>query len=563
MCAQAAVVGRVTNVTAKSVNNRFTYDNLDRLIQESNTYAQAAAAINYGYNDAGLRTNMTLASETPVQYFYDAANRLTNVVQGTLTASLTYDDAGRRTKLVLPNPAGGGAGGINVLYSYDAASRLTNITYQGTVTNRIDYSYDEAGNRVGRASSLSPYNLPSAVSTSFYNEANQQLVFGPYTMLYDANGNLTNLLFSGSSPYTNSLLWSARNQLTNMLGAVTASFIYDGLGRRVSRTVNGAGQQYTYDGLDTIMEHRGTMLKFLYFRGLGTDEPWHQSRIKNFSPISTNNVVYMADALGSIVAMADSNQNVVTEYNYEPFGATTTTGNGLTNSYKFTAREEDGTGLYYYRARYYHPGLGRFVSEDPLRLAARDVNFYVYASDNPVRLLDPLGLFDLGLIARGTGNTLAGSVGIVVGAGTSESVIGAVGLLAGYDRAVMGTAQLNRGLFGGPESPYEKGFFAGTLGTVGGSYWQQVGEVLGFYGGLAVPESGVGRASDAINDVMDGMPPVSLLPGAVGKYGQIGADAWGLFPGFGPNDSWSSYSGSDTSNVGRNAPPPYAPKPKV
>ncbi|HUI08041.1 MAG TPA: hypothetical protein VL486_13665, partial [Verrucomicrobiae bacterium] len=185
----------MTNVTAKSVNNRFTYDNLDRLIQESNTYAQAAAAINYGYNDAGLRTNMVLASETPVQYFYDAANRLTNVVQGTLTASLTYDDAGRRTKLVLPNPAGGGAGGINVLYSYDAASRLTNITYQGTVTNRIDYSYDEAGNRVGRASSLSPYNLPSAVSTSFYNEANQQLVFGPYTMLYDANGNLTNLLF--------------------------------------------------------------------------------------------------------------------------------------------------------------------------------------------------------------------------------------------------------------------------------------------------------------------------------------------------------------------------------
>ena len=47
---------------------------------------------------------MTLASETPVQYFYDAANRLTNVVQGTLTASLSYDDAGRRTKLVVPNP---------------------------------------------------------------------------------------------------------------------------------------------------------------------------------------------------------------------------------------------------------------------------------------------------------------------------------------------------------------------------------------------------------------------------------------------------------------------------
>jgi len=448
MCAQAAVVGRVTNVTAKSVNNRFTYDNLDRLIQESNTYAQAAAAINYGYNDAGLRTNMTLASETPVQYFYDAANRLTNVVQGTLTASLTYDDAGRRTKLVLPNPAGGGAGGINVLYSYDAASRLTNITYQGTVTNRIDYSYDEAGNRVGRASSLSPYNLPSAVSTSFYNEANQQLVFGPYTMLYDANGNLTNLLFSGSSPYTNSLLWSARNQLTNMLGAVTASFIYDGLGRRVSRTVNGAGQQYTYDGLDTIMEHRGTMVKFLYFRGLGIDEPWHQARIK-VSPPNTNNVVYMADALGSIVAMTDSNQNVVTEYDYEPFGATTTTGNGLTNSYKFTGREDDGTGLYYYRARYYHPALGRFVSEDLIGHLGGVPNFYGYVLNSPLDFTDPLGLVNWGGVAGGAITTAFG-IGVFASSlasaistpFTGVGALGIAGLIASPPTVALGIAKV-------------------------------------------------------------------------------------------------------------------------
>ncbi len=134
----------------------------------------------------------------------------------------------RRTKLVLPN-------GINVLYRYDKASRLTNITYQGAVTNRIDYTYDAAGNRVGQASSLSTYNLPSAITNSSYNAANQQLAFGSYRMLYDSNGNVTNIV-SGTA--TNKLLWSSRNQLTNMLGAVTATFGYDGLGRRVARTVS-------------------------------------------------------------------------------------------------------------------------------------------------------------------------------------------------------------------------------------------------------------------------------------------------------------------------------------
>ncbi len=62
-------------------------------------------------------------------------------------------------------------------------------------------------------------------------------------------------------------------------------------------------------------------------------------------------------------------------------------------SLQYTGRENDGNGLYYYRARYYSPVLGRFISKDPLGFAG-GINPYVYASDNPINLTDPLGLYD-------------------------------------------------------------------------------------------------------------------------------------------------------------------------
>ncbi len=67
---------------------------------------------------------------------------------------------------------------------------------------------------------------------------------------------------------------------------------------------------------------------------------------------------------------------------------------GTTSGYAFTGREWDPeTGLYYYRARYYDPRLGRFVSEDPIRLSG-GLNFFAYVSNNPILRTDPLGLSD-------------------------------------------------------------------------------------------------------------------------------------------------------------------------
>src|SRR5579884_2249523 len=80
-----------------------------------------------------------------------------------------------------------------------------------------------------------------------------------------------------------------------------------------------------------------------------------------------------------------------THYTYEPFGATTASGAANTNAQQFTGRENDGTGLSSFRARYYSPQLQRFVSEDPLG-AAGGVNIFGYAANAPTVYTDPFGL---------------------------------------------------------------------------------------------------------------------------------------------------------------------------
>ena len=71
------------------------------------------------------------------------------------------------------------------------------------------------------------------------------------------------------------------------------------------------------------------------------------------------------------------------------------TGRDGANPFQFTGRENDGTGLYYYRLRYYHPTLNRFISEDPLRpLTGADLNLYTYVSNSPLNAVDPFGLYE-------------------------------------------------------------------------------------------------------------------------------------------------------------------------
>ena len=354
----------------------FSYDVLDRLIQE----ISPQAAVAYAYDALGRRTTMTVSGLAPVTYQYDAASRLVQVAWGSFVVTIGYDAAGRRISLTYSN-------GTSTSYTYDAASRVTSInhTFGLSTVEGLTYTYDAAGNRTGINRANGPATLLPQPVTAAYDAANQLIQFNGLPVTHDANGNMTS---DGTNTYT----WDARNRLIARTGpGLSESFVYDALGRRISKTINGVTTTFLYDGNDIIAEMQGGAITAFYLRGLNIDEPF--IRIT-----ATGNEYYHTDALGSVLALTNDAGQVTTTYAYEPFGRTQITGTS-SNPFQFTGRENDQPvlsgvegGLYYYRGRYYSPGLQRFISADPIGLYGGDINFYAYVGNNPTTFIDLDGL---------------------------------------------------------------------------------------------------------------------------------------------------------------------------
>ena len=141
--------------------------------------------------------------------------------------------------------------------------------------------------------------------------------------------------------------------------------------------------QFLYDGNDIAAEIGGGVVGVNYLRSLNIDEPFIRQT-------SVGNEHYHVDALGSSLALSNAAGGSATTYTYEPFGKTTVTGTSA-NPFQYTGRENDGTGLYYFRARYYSPSRHRFISEDPLGIVGFDPNSYAYVRNRPTFYIDPTG----------------------------------------------------------------------------------------------------------------------------------------------------------------------------
>jgi len=161
--------------------------------------------------------------------------------------------------------------GIVVEYGYDAASRVTSITYKqnGTmVIGELTYEYDKAGNRTKTGGSWARTGMPEAITSTSYDANNRQLTFGDKVLAYDDNGNLQSITDSnGTTLYQ----WNARNQLVGISGPdVNASFVYDGMGRREAKTINGTLTEFLYDRINPVQETSERPCLRTSCRGLGS-----------------------------------------------------------------------------------------------------------------------------------------------------------------------------------------------------------------------------------------------------------------------------------------------------
>jgi RHS repeat-associated protein len=362
---------RITQI-GDSVNGTITrqYDALNRLTQETTPQG----TVGYTYDADSRRATMTVAGQALVSYGYDDANRLTAITQGTAMVSSTYDDANRRSTLTFPN-------GIVGTYGYDVANRLTSLTYTfgQTAVGSLTYTYDAAGNRTSVGGTWARTGLPAALASATYDAANRIATRSGTAFSYDPNGNLAS---DGLTSYA----WNARNQLSGLSGGVSASFAYDAFGRRRGKTIAGATTNFLYDGMNFVQEltSGGTPIANLLI-GLGVDETFARTD-------ATGTSMLLNDALDTVIELADASGALQTHYTFDPFGATATSGAASTNAQAFTGRENDGTGLYFYRARFYSPALQRFLSEDPVGFGGGSTNLFGYVDNRPTVFTDPLGL---------------------------------------------------------------------------------------------------------------------------------------------------------------------------
>jgi len=194
-----------------------------------------------------------------------------------------------------------------------------------------------------------------------YNTSNELTSTPNATYTYDYNGNtLTKVVGSNTTTYA----WDFENRLMSVTlpgSGGTVSFAYDPFGRRIKKVTSSATSIFAYDGDNLVEETNasGTAVA-RYSDGLNIDEPLAMLR-------SGATSFYHADGLGSVTSLSNTSGSIAQTYAFDSFGNQTGSSGSLTNPFRYTARELDSeTSLYYYRARYYDPNAGRFLSEDPI-----------------------------------------------------------------------------------------------------------------------------------------------------------------------------------------------------
>ena len=311
---------------------------------------------------------------------YDAFDNLSEL-SATSFGTLVYQDAitrdadGRITQAVEDQ------NGVTTTwgYTYDTRGRLASVSENGSVVGT--YGYDGNGNRISvNGQTVATYNADDQLTS--YNGV-------PYT--YAADGSLAS---AGSTTYQYDALGHLLEVKTP---SETITYTYDGLGRRVGKSINGTlVQGFLYaDGLHPIAELDGqgnVVATFVY----GTRPNVPDLMLKG-------GVTYriVSDPLGSPVEVVDTATGAIVEQiGYDAWGNITSDTNPGFQPFGFAGGLYDAdTGLVHFGARDYDPGIGRWTTRDPLGFAGGDTNLYGYVLQDPVNGIDPRGLWSLTISA--------------------------------------------------------------------------------------------------------------------------------------------------------------------
>jgi RHS repeat-associated protein len=314
-----------------------------------------------------------------VSYGYDLNNRLTGV--GDTSAPITV------ALPPSPNTA------YTTSYAYDRLNQPTNVTWDPAPVAVVPtasavtftHSYNKVNQRTGQSTTdngwwFYPTGPPATLSYSA-NALNQYTAVGAVTPTYDGNGSLT-----GDGTFTYG--YDSENRLTSANGAGnTASYAYDGQGRRKLRTVNGTATVTVTDADNReVLEYDGTSGAILRWsaHGLGSNDVLNQINVA-----ASTRATLIPDLQGSIIATLDSSSGALSKTGYSPFGQSA----GNPGAFGYTGQRFDAetNGLYYYRARHYSPALGRFLQPDPIGYSG-GINLYAYVGNDPLNAIDPSGL---------------------------------------------------------------------------------------------------------------------------------------------------------------------------
>ncbi len=339
----------------KSITHAKTGMTLPKLIFGQSAGGSVTGTVANGYDLDGNRLrvdewmNPTTYTNT---YTYDGFNRLLNSSLGadSLAVNHTYDAIG--------NIATRSRNGTTTSYVYDYLNQLQTATTCTPSCSTINYCYDQNGNLVYRGTGT------CASTPLFIWDYKNRLIQN------NADG-LAPKEKLAYDPLGYHRTWERHD---NIGGTVRTNFLFDDMHGIAAYDVNGDVMDYD-------------------FYGQGSDELVSKWGCTNPPTCSTGTRYdYMADGVGSIVRILNTSAPNPRVYRHEPYGVRTNSSSAYFDRFGFTGREYDayeGHALLWYRARWYDPEVGRFLSRDPVR---SDATRYAYARENPIRFNDPSGL---------------------------------------------------------------------------------------------------------------------------------------------------------------------------